>query len=64
MRYKGCGLIVNSIRVPYSGYFLWGKIFVEANFRNSFIDIHQARSKLAIVCITDAHNGDPCQIVQ
>ena len=59
-----CGLIVYSIRVPYSGYFLRAKIFAEVNFRNSFIGIHQAQSKLTIVCITDARNRDPCQIVQ
>ena len=59
-----CGLIVYSIRVLYSGYFLRGKIFAEVNFRNSFIGIHQAQSKLTIVCITDARNRDPCQIVQ
>ena len=62
--------------IPYSGYFSWGKIFAElrhnvlqnadffaeANFRNSFIDIHKVQSKLAVVY---AHNGETliCQIV-
>ena len=63
--------------IPYSGYFSWGKIFAElqhnvllnadffaeANFWNSFIDIHKVQSKLAVVY---AHNGETliCQIVQ
>ena len=32
--------------------------------RFSFIHIHQARSKLAIVCTRDARSGDHCQVVQ
>ena len=63
-------------RVLYRRYFSWDKIFAEppsiilrkifteANFQNSFVDIHQARSKLAIVYTRDARNGDPGQVVQ
>ena len=33
---------------------VYRKVFAEANFRNSLIDIHQARSKLAVVYTRDA----------
>ena len=49
----------------YYGKFSWVNFFLQkANFRNSFIDIHQVQSKLAIVYTRDARNRDLCQVVQ
>ena len=36
----------------------------KAKFPNSFIDIHQAQNKMAIVYTRDARNEDFCQVVQ
>ena len=48
----------------YFGKVLWVLFSRKRIFENSFIGIHQARSKLAIVYTRDARNGDPCQVVQ